>query len=206
MEPLRPQQEVTLTRRAVLSGLALAALAPLGCLGRGFLRKDAAAPPPPKGRVVSTWDPKVAYAPDASRGGAVMPGLVGRVFLFGPDMAVPYLGDGRMVIDLFDATPRGSGVEPKVTDHFEIDPNALRQLANTDVFGEGYSIFFPWFNYHPDVSRVYLQLAYIAPDGEKYFHQSGTFNVDHAQTKEIIKKGMPVSKAVLQTSAFAPAQ
>jgi hypothetical protein len=187
-------------RRAVLASLALAALACAGCLGRNFSKKEPLKPAI-HGQLVSTWDNKVAFAPDFSRGGAVMPGLVGRVYLFGPDLAVPYIGDGKLVVDLYDATPRGPDSEPKLTDHFEIDPQSLSQFAKTDFVGDGYTIFFPWFNYRPEVKQVYLQMRYTAANGESFFHQSGTFSVDHAGTRERMQKGMPINNPIVKEAA-----
>src|SRR5258708_4845348 len=196
MEPHSPP----ITRRAALSGLALAALSPLGCLGKYFAKKDDAKAAF-KGRLVSTWDKKVAYAPDVSRGGAVMPGLVGRIYLFGPDMAVPYIGDGSLIVDLYDSTPRGPDSQPKLTDHLDVDPTALRSFAKTDFVGKGYDIFFPWFNCSQEVTQVYLQMRYTAANGDSYFHQSGTFAVDHSETQERIKKGQPIVNPVMKESA-----
>lgn len=177
-------------RRAFLAGSALAALAPLGCLGKHFARKDAAAVGPPPGRIVSVWDNKVVYAPDAAHGGAPMPGLLGRIYLFGPDMAVPYIGDGSLIVTLYDSSPRGDGSEPQATDNFTVDPASLKLFAKKDFVGDGYTIFFPWFNYNLGTTRAYLQALYTAADGKSYFHQSDNFAVDHAETREMIKKGM----------------
>ena len=183
---------IELTRRAFLGGMALAALAPLGCLGRHFAKKEEPKPVP-KGRFVSTWDNKIAFAPDVSRGGMVMPGLVGRIYLFGLDRGTPYIGDGSLVIDLFDSTPHGPNGEPKLTDHMEVPADVLKQFAKKDFVGDGYTIFFPWFNYRPDVTQAYIQMRYTAANGESHFHQSGTFTVDHTETRERLKKNLSIA-------------
>ena len=200
MEPLRTKLK-PMTRRAALAGLALAAIAPLGCLGtsRNVAHKPEAKIPP-KGRLVSAWENKVVFAPDVSRGGAVMPGLSGRVFLFGPDMAVPYTTDGTLIIDLHDATPHGGASEPKMIEQFRIPPEVLAQLTKRDVFGDGYTIFFPWSTYKPEISHLYIQMRFDTVKGDAYFHQSGTFTVDHSEAKERVRKGMAISNPAMQAS------
>jgi hypothetical protein len=200
MEPLRKQQ---VTRRGALAGFAVAALAPIGCL-KHLVSKEQAAPAPPQGRVVSTWDKRVAFAPDAHHGGAIIPGVVGRVYLFGPDMAYPYVGDGEMRLDLWDSTPRGPNSQPKQMEHYIISPEVLKQFAKKDVIGEGYSVFFPWPTYRQDVKQIYITILYTSAAGEKYFHQSGTFAVDHTETTERAQKGLSISNPALQVSATAP--
>ena len=200
MEPLQTRLN-PITRRTALMGMALAAIAPLGCFGttRNLAHKSEVKLPP-KGRLVSAWENKVVFAPDVSRGGAVMPGLSGRVFLFGPDMAVPYITDGTLVVDLHDATPQGGVSEPKMIEQFRIAPEALAQLAKKDVFGDGYTIFFPWSTYRPDISHLYIQMRFETTKGDAYFHQSGTFTVDHAEAKERVRKGMSINNPSMQSS------
>lgn len=196
MEPLRQPQITVMSRRAALAGLALM---PLGCFNLGkHYAKTETAKPAPKGRLVSTWDKRIVYAPDAFRGGAIIPGIVGRVYLFGADMAVPYIGDGGLLIDLWDSSPRGSDSAPKQIEHFIISPEVFKEFAKKDVIGDGYSIFFPWPTYRPDITQIYITMLYTSAAGEKYFHQSGTFAVDHTETQERVKKGMTISNPTLQ--------
>src|SRR5271163_30021 len=89
MDPLTRREEKLIDRRTALMGLGFAALAPLGCFGAGKNVIPSQPPEPkpivPQGRLVATWDKRVKYAPDKSKGGAIFPGLLGRVYLFGPD-------------------------------------------------------------------------------------------------------------------------
>ena len=208
MEPLRTKRqqvsEPAMSRRAMLTGMALAALAPVGCLGKYFANRSAIKAAP-QGRLVSAWQNNVTYAPDTTRGGAVFPGLLARVYLFGPlpaplpdgkpdtsdpSKGLPYLGDGTLTIFIYDATPRGSK-EPKLTDVVDLGPESLKQFAKTDFVGPGYTIFCPWFQYRPDVTHVFINLEYTSSTGEKFYHQSGTMSVNHAETMERAKKGLP---------------
>ncbi|MCE9530041.1 MAG: hypothetical protein K8T89_02715 [Planctomycetes bacterium] len=199
MEPLRTKQISRINRRTALAGMACAALAPLGCfaLGKTSIHKEE-----PKagqqGRLVSAWENKIVYAPDASRGGETIPGLTGRVYLFGPDLNAPYLGDGKLLIDLFDATPHGQGAPPKMIEHYIYPADVLQKLTKKDVFGDGYTLFLPWATYRPDISHIYILMRYDTVKGEQFFHQSGTFSVDHGETVERVKKGMSVTNAAFR--------
>lgn len=189
MEPLRTQ--VIVSRRAMLTGMAMAAFAPVACLSKHFARKEEAKPVAQQGRLVSAWENKVTYAPDTSRGGAVFPGLNCRVYLFGPDMAVPIVGDGMLRVTFHEASRKSGSGEGKITDIVDISPESLRLFVKRDFVGDGYTIFIPWFNYRPEISDVFILLEYHAANGEVLRHQSGTFTVDHSETKERTRKGMP---------------
>jgi len=191
MEPLRQQQ---VTRRAALGGMAFAAFGSVGCFGKHFAKKSTElVKPAAQGRMISTWEKNVVFAPDASRGGAIIPGLMGRMYLFAPGSEVPQYGDGSLKLDLWDSTPHGD-TPPRQMEHFIIGADVLRMFSKVDGLGfEGYSIFFPWSTYRPDVTQVYITMLYTAADGGTYFHQSGTFAIDHTGAQERVKKGQSIS-------------
>jgi hypothetical protein len=211
MEPQRSREQIHLTRRASLAVFVLAALAPLGCLSKQPLisKKENSQPPPivpMDGRLITEWDNKIAYGADMSRGGAPMPVLLGRLFLFGQDMAHPYIGDGSMIIDLYDATPSrvGPDGEPKQIEMMIVDPDTLKRFAKKDLIGDGYSILFPWYTYRQDISHVYIVARYTSKEGKSLIHTSGTFSIDHNETKERLKKGMSVSHPAMRAAAEIP--
>ena len=130
-----------------------------------------------------------------------MPVLVGRVFLFGPDMAVPYLGDGSLIVDLYDSSPHhGPDTEPKLIDELRIDPESLKKFAKKDMIGEGYTIIFPWYSYRMDISHVYIIMRYEFPDKTAIVHQSGTVTINHVEAQERVRKGMPISNPAMRTT------
>jgi hypothetical protein len=203
--------ETVMDRRKALVGFGLVALAPLGCLGKNLTANKpaevAAAPPAPvftpppsaaptpQGRLTCTWSKKVSYAPDTSHGGMEMTGLVCRMYVFGPDVAKPYFGDGNLIVDLYDSTQRGPNSEPVLTDELRLNPDALRQMAKTDgMFGDGYTIFMPWTHYSLDVKQVFINMLYTSAKGEKLSCNSGQFVIDHSETVERMKRGYPLSK------------
>lgn len=196
MESLRTNQVKPMDRRAALAGMALAAFAPLGCfgIGKNIISKDQpkAAVSQGQGLLRAAWENKVHFAPDTSRGGAIIPGLTARVWLFDPQYATR-LADGELKIDLYDSTPRGGDSEPKLLELYIMPPEVLQLFARTDLVGEGYSIFFPWFRYQPDIKNVYLVMRLTTSAGEVFMHHSGTISVDHTEALERAKKGMAVT-------------
>ena len=107
-------------RSAPAHPLPRVGLAALLLLGPGCKLLDTcptcADPSPPVGtpcQVVTTWGKQVQYTPDTERNGAPMPGLVGRLYLFGPTIDYPMAGDGGVVVDLYDEPGRTFRVIPR---------------------------------------------------------------------------------------------
>ena len=90
--------------------------------------------PPPSGepsQVVETWQPTVFFAPDPANGGRDTPTLFGRVYLFGPELKYPMIGEGKLVVDLYSGPiPRGATVAP--LEEWQFDPVTLKRLAKRD--------------------------------------------------------------------------
>jgi hypothetical protein len=226
MDSHLPRKWTIPSRREILAGLVLAALAPAGCLDKHLTRKDGApAPPAPPAlpdlehRLVSVWDNKLNYSSDLSRGGAPMPVLVGRVFLFGPDFEAlqnnnpthkvvkSYIGDGSLIVDLYDNTPhRGPETEAMLIDELRVDAATLKKFAKTDVFGDGYTIMFPWYTYRPDISNVYIIMRYTFPDGKFIVHQSDPLTINHAEAQERMRKRMPITNPAMRMTNLPPTE
>jgi hypothetical protein len=149
---------------------------------------DANKPPPPAAvcQFVATWQNHIVFAPDAMHGGTPMPGLVGRLYLFGPVLGHPVVGDGSLIVDLYDETPpdppAGTGQPPRkpgskpagpparktadkpvLVERWNIDATTLRGLLKRDGFGWGYTLFLPSQRHRPEMTHVRLRIAYLAP-------------------------------------------
>src|SRR5262249_29560116 len=99
-----------------------------GCV---HLPKTGSEDPMPHGQVcqaVATWNHQVVYAPDPVHGGMEAPGLVGRLYLFGPEISYPLIDDGSVVIDLFDDTKQTEEGQPAPLEEWRIDPVTLKRL------------------------------------------------------------------------------
>jgi hypothetical protein len=187
--------------------VVLAALCGAGCIGADKIKnpfKPAADSIQPA-QAVAAWNNKVVYAPDPLRGGAAVPYLMGRLYLFGPEVGAPLVGDGSLVVDLYDLTPRGPGSEPVMLQEQRYDPETLKRFVKEDLFGMGYTVYIPWTTYRPDITQVNLILRYDPAKGQSLLHQSGPLTVDHAATKELQGlqakgKGPPLAQVVAGTA------
>ena len=100
--------EVVPSRRLNKFFLPLASLFLLlaGCMTTGsFLGSDG--PASDICRVVVAWHPEVIFTPDPVHGGQPTPGLAGRVYLFGEQIDYPRVGDGSLVVDLYQEATTG---------------------------------------------------------------------------------------------------
>jgi hypothetical protein len=172
------RKESPAVRRVV--GWTLLGLLPLagGCVtlfGKELGPND----PPPPGQVFQTlalWQPEVRFAADPTRNGAMIPGLAGRVYLFGPDIAFPVTGDGGMIIDLYDE----SAGQPVQLEQWRFDPVTLQRLLRRDIIGWGYTLFLPWSTYKPEISKVHLKLRYDPAHGSPLFAESSAMTLNRA--------------------------
>ena len=199
------------SRRAVLASIAMAAVAPVGCLAKYFSKPEnepaanqVKSTPAAKGRLVCIWDKKVNFSEDQTRGGAIMPVLVGRVYLVDSDVKV-HLGDGSLIIDLYDCSPgTGHAKEPKMLEELRIDPDNLKRFAKKDFIGDGYHIMFPWYTYRPEITNVNIIMRY-EEDGKFWTETSGGFAVNHDEAIERIRKGLSVVNPAMRETALLPA-
>lgn len=116
-------------------------------------------------KVVATWNHHVVFTPDPTRNGMPTPGLTGRVYLFDENIAFPQPGDGKLVIDLYDARPDANDGKPRWLEQWEFDPVTLARLLKPDTIGQGYTLFLPWGTCKPDINRVVLKVCYQPPQG-----------------------------------------
>jgi hypothetical protein len=122
-------------------------------------------------QVIATWSKDVLTAPDPTHNGAMIHGLAGRVYLFGPEVSTPLTAEGSLVVDLYVQTPGATEEHPPV-EEWRIDKDTLRRLLRRDVVGWGYSVFLPWGTYRPDVTQVLLKVRFEPPQGLPLYAQS----------------------------------
>lgn len=163
-------------RRATGSALSLGLVLLCGCVTTGSLIPGHTPKPPvgPVYQIVATWNKEVVFAPDPTRGGAPQPGLVGRIFFFGPELSHPHLGDGMLIVDLYDDAPLGQNKAPVLIEQWRFDKDSLRLLARKDGIGWGYTIFLPWDTYKPTLTQVHLRVRYEPEKGAPIFQESSS--------------------------------
>jgi hypothetical protein len=165
-------------RRAFL-GAALGLLAALaGCDTTGaFVATNASGDVPADApgytdrpcRVMGWWEPSVRFTQDPTHNGAPTAGLAGRIYLFGPEIKDPLVGNGSITVALFDdARPPGQQ-GPAPVYQWTFDAATLQRLLRRDVIGWGYTLFLPCVPYRPedDVQRMAHVTLKVRYDQEK---------------------------------------
>ena len=116
-------------------------------------------------QVHSNWEGRLHVTEDVVNGGRPLAGLVGRLYLMGPDLGAGQKGDGSVVVDLYDATNVHTGTKPVRLEQWQFSQNNLDKLLRKDPIGWGYTLFLPWSTYRPDINRVQLQVTYTPAKG-----------------------------------------
>ena len=168
--------------RVSIAGAALGLCMTLpGCVTfEPFARHDA----PPTGQVTQvavTWDKTIAFVPDFTHGGAMTPGLMCRVYLFGADEAIPLAGDGTISVDLFDDTPVISGGQSVLKEKWNLDKDTLKGCMRKDLVGWAYTLFLPWATYSPDIKQVHMMVRYTPAHGVPFYSPSQTLPLIHPE-------------------------
>jgi hypothetical protein len=165
-------------QRRLSAAVVMAALALFpGCVAvEEFVRKDEG-PVNSVCQVVPVWDPRVTYTPDPARGGMLAPGLVGRLYLFGPKMDFPVVGDGQVLVELYKETAVPAG--RVLLEQWHFDADTLKRLLKRDMIGWGYTLFLPWGSYSADLAHVQLQVRYQPRMGAPLFAQPASVSLEH---------------------------
>jgi hypothetical protein len=185
----------------------LAALAPLfalapGCVATGLApwwgEPPAAAPTGVPCQIVASWKSEVVFTPDPTHGGASLPGIAGRLYLFGPRIDFPFACDGTLTVDLF-AEGAGPDGQPALIEEWHFDPVTLKRLLVRDFVGWGYTIFLPLSNYHPEGIHAHLRTRFEPAGGSPLYTEGApaTFGPPDPD--------LPAPVLTTQTKTVAPA-
>jgi hypothetical protein len=143
-------------------------------------------------QVAATWQPQIYITHDPARNGADTPTLVGRVYLFGPEIKYSMPGDGALVVDLYEgAVATGAPAVP--LEEYRYDPAALRKLLRRDAIGWGYTVPFMWSTYRPDVTRVQMKVRYEPVKGTPLYAENASMAIENP--------GLPLTGPVVSQSA-----
>ena len=147
-------------------------------------------------QVHTFWDGHIQVTQDVVNGGRPLPGLAGRLYLFGPEIKFPEKGDGSVVVDLYDLTGVQPGAAGKHIERWQLDNGNLTKLLKKDRIGWGYTLFLPWPNYNPSIARVQLNVCYTPAKGNPLYAPPSTFTLQSqatlaqttfTQTRQIVK-------------------
>jgi hypothetical protein len=170
-------------RRGFLALAMWAAVLTPGCHSLDKPTDLTKGPPPPTGTPVEVstfWQSKIYMLPDPGNNGAKGPGLIGRVFLFSPDLK-PISCEGELDVELYDDQyeryPGSKG--PVKIEIWKIDKVTLNKLIQKDDIGWGYTLFLPTDRCTPNVTRVHLMVRFTPDHGHTLYSQSNTMKVIH---------------------------
>ncbi|HVK08664.1 MAG TPA: hypothetical protein VM597_07790 [Gemmataceae bacterium] len=134
-------------------------------------------------RLAIAWNNRIIYAPDPTRGGEPVPGLLAKVYLFGPDEKVPLKGEGELLVAAWDHTSSVTGGSPRLMELWHIDPVAARKFQKADFMdGFAYTLFLPFSNYHVDLKQINMVVRYDGADGRSLVASPETVTIDHTET------------------------
>jgi hypothetical protein len=126
------------------------------------------------------WRNRVDYLPDPARNGEMGPGLVGQLFLFGPNLQFVE-ANGRLIVALYDESPRPPGQQPNKPECWEFTKETLQKLKTPDErFGMSYALFLPWPTYRPDVTRVRIAVRYDQENGHSLYAPETWITLDNS--------------------------
>jgi hypothetical protein len=148
-------------------------------------------------QVHTFWDGRIQVPQDVVNGGRPLPGLAGRLYLFGQEFGIPLKGDGSVAVDLYDISSVPPGVEPKRLERWQMDAGTMAKLLRRDKIGWGYTVFLPWSTYSPDIKRVRLNICYTPAKGTPIYAEPATISlhnqVSATQTRQVAAAtGAPV--------------
>ncbi len=181
-------------RLMLACGLCLSA----GCMSPGTAPGKLDQPASgPVVQVQAAWRNEVVVTADVVHQGAPLPGLAGRVYLFGSEPGYPIKGNGKVIVDLYDLGKFGQKSTPKMLQRFVFDPVTLDRLFRHDLIGWGYTLFLPWPEYNGEVERVRLKVCYQPDKGTPVFGPDSEVSIrpkERASIKET-QSSVPVGQA-----------
>ena len=139
-------------------------------------------------RLTAAWNNKIIYAPDPTHGGDPVPGLLARLYVFGPieegnpASGVPIEPDGELIIGLWDLGANEAGKAPELMELWHIDRETARKFRRADFLGSGYTLFLPWSKYHVDLKQVNVVARFNGADGRCLVSSPETLTIDHSAT------------------------
>jgi hypothetical protein len=133
-------------------------------------------------RLTAVWNHKIIYAPDPTHGGEPVPGFLGRVWVFGPELKDPLEPDGELFVAMWDHSPRADGTPPPLLEVWHIDRDTAATFRRPDTVGSGYTVFLPSQKYHVDLKHVNILCRYNGADGRNLVAAPQLLALDHSAT------------------------
>ena len=215
---------------AQIRRLAVISLALLGTLTAGCATLNSVTPSldgPASGaysHIVAYWNPEIIHTPDPTHGGMDVSGIAGRVYFvddspklgakFSVDNPNPIefkaSGEGAVVVDLYDPSRSEKGGVTGPLGQWRYDSATLQRLLRKDMIGWGYTLFLPWPDYKPDVTRIQLRLRFEpAKGGLAMYANSEPMTLDNGLNKAPVVTSndqllVPANQPAFRNSVLVP--
>lgn len=174
-----------------------------GCVNTApWIAKRESTPGGAPTQVVVTWEPRVIVTADTVNGGAPLPGLAGRLYLFSLDCGAPVVHDGCLHAELYDMAAVAKGGQPVMLETWDIDAERMKLLLRKDIIGWGYTVFLPWSTYKPCINNVQLKVCYTTKSGVPLYAPTSPMRLLDSNcppprvTESIITPGAPAADSV----------
>ena len=194
------------TRIGALLVFGLAVLP--GCVSTGGKKGvPEQAPTGPVAQVQSLWQGRIVNTRDPVHQGAPLPGVAGRVYLFGQDFGTGLKAKGKLLVDLCESDPRGPDGQPRLLEHYEFPDEVLQRLLRKDsIIGWGYTVFLPWPEYNPEIKHVQLKVCFAPEQGTSMYEQPHQLTVRNDQAPAppaVVERVVPaIAEDVNQTRDY----
>jgi hypothetical protein len=140
---------------------------------------------PPTGPVAQAqvlWLKDVGYSSDPLHEGNPVPGLAGRLFLFGPGAPASRAGDGDLLVKLYNDDISGPDGKALELEQWQIDNKTLQRLFHKDpLLGWGYSLFLPWGTCNESIKHVHLMVCFQSKENGPLYAPSGPLTLHHPE-------------------------
>jgi hypothetical protein len=157
-----------------------------GCVELDNLVSSQDGPPTGKpSQAYVAWHNQVIFAPDPVNGGVATPALAGRLYLFGPNMGYPFVGDGIATVDVFDPSQKGADGEPKHLERWILKQATLQSCLRHDTIGWGYTLLLPWGTYRPDLAQIVLRVRYDPANGAPIYTNPATITFNPVKDLQV---------------------
>ena len=172
----------------------------------------------PAMEIAMQWGRRVEHLPDPTKDGAMGPGLVGQLFLYGNDNPLfgnakptPATADGKLTVKLYQEVAEvGQPRKSVFLGQWVFEKDALKSLkCHDERFGPHYQVFLPWPSYSPEVAKIRLTAKYEPEGGFPLYAPDAVIVIDTSvpgsnvqSTTATLPAGSPLPQGLL----FTPSQ
>jgi hypothetical protein len=150
---------------------------------------------PPTGKVAQVsaiWHNEVIRSPDQANKGQMIPGLAGKIYLFGPNSGQPLASNGILVVDLYDPSRKGPNGGPMPVSHWELTKEMQAKCLQHDMIGWGYVLMLPWLEYRPEMKEVVLKVHYEEPKALPIYSEPSRIAFNFVQDYQSARSTQPI--------------